>query len=158
MSKFCSNCGQEMDDTTKFCPACGQEVGGQVNQTIINNYSNASRPIIPNRNIALAIVLTFVTCGIYGIYWFIVMTDEANSVSDEKNAGGLTAFIFSLITCGIYGWYWNYKMGQKLAAAGKKYNMAIADNGVLYLILAIFGLGIVNYCLIQNDLNRFSNE
>lgn len=29
------------------------------------------------RNIAVAIILTIVTCGIYGIYWFIVLTDDA---------------------------------------------------------------------------------
>ena len=48
-------------------------------------------------------------------------------------------------------------MGQKLYVAGKMYGLDIADNSVLYLILSIFGLGIVSECLIQNDLNRFSN-
>ena len=28
------------------------------------------------RNVALAIVFTIITCGIYGIYWFVVLTDE----------------------------------------------------------------------------------
>ena len=40
--------------------------------------------------------------------------------------------------------------------AGSK-NIKIEDNAVLYLILQIFGLGIVNYCLIQNDLNKLLN-
>ena len=47
-------------------------------------------------------------------------------------------------------------MGKKLYDAGVKNNVAISDNSVLYLILSLFGLGIVNYCLIQNDLNKFS--
>ena len=85
------------------------------------------------------------------------MTDETNSLSDEQSSSGAAALIFTLLTCGLYGIYWNYKMGQKLYVAGKMYGLDIADNSVLYLILSIFGLGIVSECLIQNDLNRFSN-
>ena len=95
-------------------------------------------------------------CGIYGIYWFICITDEVNAVSEENGTTGGLAFLFTLLTCGIYGIYWAYCNGQKLAKAGNKYNKAIGDNAVLYLILQIVGLGIVNYCLMQNDLNRFS--
>ena len=43
-----------------------------------------------------------------------------------------------------------------MAEAGKKYNKPINDNSVLYLVLSIFELGLVNYCLIQSDLNRFA--
>ncbi|MCR5297346.1 MAG: DUF4234 domain-containing protein, partial [Clostridiales bacterium] len=31
-----------------------------------------------NRNIVVCIILSIVTLGIYGIYWFIKMTDESN--------------------------------------------------------------------------------
>ena len=35
------------------------------------------------RNIAVSIILTIVTCGIYGIYWFIMLTDETNKFTDN---------------------------------------------------------------------------
>ena len=148
MSKFCSNCGEKMNDGAKFCDKCGASVEKKV---------NLQSPLITKRDIVVAIILTFVTCGIYGIYWFIVMTDDVNSLSDEKMASGGTAFLYSILTCGIYALYWNYKIGQKMAEAGKKYNKPINDNSVLYLVLSIFGLGLVNYCLIQSDLNRFAD-
>lgn len=148
MSKFCSNCGEKMNDGAKFCDKCGASVEKKV---------NLQSPLITKRDIVVAIILTFVTCGIYGIYWFIVMTDDVNSLSDEKMASGGTAFLYSILTCGIYDLYWNYKIGQKMAEAGKKYNKPINDNSVLYLVLSIFGLGLVNYCLIQSDLNRFAD-
>lgn len=148
MSKFCSNCGEKMNDEAKFCDKCGASVEKKV---------NLQSPLITKRDIVVAIILTFVTCGIYGIYWFIVMTDDVNSLSDEKMASGGTAFLYSILTCGIYALYWNYKIGQKMAEAGKKYNKPINDNSVLYLVLSIFGLGLVNYCLIQSDLNRFAD-
>lgn len=148
MSKFCSNCGEKMNDGAKFCDKCGASVEKKV---------NLQSPLITKRDIVVAIILTFVTCGIYGIYWFIVMTDDVNSLSDEKMASGGTAFLYSILTCGIYALYWNYKIGQKMAEAGKKYNKPINDNSVLYLVLSIFGFGLVNYCLIQSDLNRFAD-
>lgn len=148
MSKFCSNCGEKMNDGAKFCDKCGASVEKKVNLQSL---------LITKRDIVVAIILTFVTCGIYGIYWFIVMTDDVNSLSDEKMASGGTAFLYSILTCGIYALYWNYKIGQKMAEAGKKYNKPINDNSVLYLVLSIFGLGLVNYCLIQSDLNRFAD-
>ena len=66
------------------------------------------------------------------------------------------AFLFTLLTCGIYSFYWAYKMGEKMQKAGQRYGKPIENNSVLYLVLSLFGLGIVNYCLIQSDLNKLS--
>ena len=153
MTKFCTNCGKELKEEAVFCEYCGSKVNDSINST---NSSN-NRPMISKREVAMAVILSIITCGLYGIYWFIVMTDESNSVSDEKTASGGLSFLYTIITCGIYRFYWNYKMGQKLYLSGKKYDLAISDNSVLYLILSIFGFDIVNYCLIQSDLNRFAD-
>lgn len=152
MTKFCPNCGNEIKEGNKFCAGCGMNF--ENNTTTNNTIQNYQK--IANRDIVMAVILSIITCGIYGIYWFIVMTDDANVISDEQNASGGLAFLYTLLTCGIYGIYWNYKMGQKLFATGQKYNKQINDNSILYLILSIFGFGIINYCLIQNDLNKFS--
>ena len=145
MSKFCTKCGKEMDDTARACPNCGAPVNG-----------NAP---LKKRDIAITVVLSIITCGIYGLYWMIVLTDESNSVATtEKTASGGTALLYTIITCGIYGYYWNYKMGKKLYEAGKNANVDIADNSVLYIVLSVLGLAIVNYCLIQADLNKLVQE
>ena len=47
-------------------------------------------------------------------------------------------------------------MGKKVYEAGRKYGKDIADNSILYLALSLVGLSIVNYCLIQTDLNKFA--
>lgn len=39
----------------------------------------------------------------------------------------------------------------------KKKGLMASDNSILYLILCILGLGIVNYCLIQNELNEMAS-
>lgn len=104
-----------------------------------------------NRNIALAIVFSIITCGIYGIYWFVVLTNDMNSLSTSdgfETSGGM-ALLFTIITCGIYGFYWSYKMGAKLNEIHGKDE----SNQILFLILQLFGLSIVNMCILQSEVN-----
>ena len=105
------------------------------------------------RNIVTCILLSIVTCGIYGIVWFIQLTDDAARANNNPNFSGGTSFLLTLVTCGIYSIYWSYKMGKEIYNAKVSRNMPASDQSVLYLVLSLFGLGIVNYCLIQNDLN-----
>lgn len=200
MSKYCSNCGKELNQNAIFCPNCGgrvevedanvnqnmnSNVNSEVNQnmnsnmnngvnqnmnsgtnnstnanngsTTINNYYNTNNTFLTKRDIATTVILSFVTCGIYGIFWLVNIVNDTNKVSERPTdpSGGLVV-LYTLLTCGIYGIYWNYKNGQKLYEAGKKYNKNIQDNSVLYLVLSLFGLQIVNYCFMQSDLNKFA--
>lgn len=107
------------------------------------------------RNIAWSIVFCLITCGIYQIYWFIVLNDEANEEAQVDGVSGVTAFLFSLITCGIYGLFWAYKMGEKTEIIRERNGVGRgSDTGVLYLILALLGFQIVTLALIQNELNK----
>ena len=108
------------------------------------------------REIGLAIVFSIITCGIYAIYWLICLNNDANQLAEDHDSpSGGVVFLLGLVTCGIYLIYWNYKMGKKVYEIQLKNNAPANDNSILYLILAICGLGIINYCLIQNDLNKF---
>lgn len=115
--------------------------------------------MIQERNIAVCIILSIVTCGIYAIYWMIVMNDDVNRAANDPNAtsGGIV-FLLSLVTCGIYGIYWCYKMGQQLDRAAQIRGTAPSNKGTILLVLCIFGLGIISYALIQDELNKFANN
>lgn len=110
--------------------------------------------MVQQRSIPVCIILSLVTCGIYGIYWFICLTDDTNHVAGVEGTTGGMAFLFTLITCGIYGLYWMYKQGEKLDNAKIARGMQASNSGILYLILAIFGLGIVSYALMQDSINK----
>lgn len=113
--------------------------------------------MINKKNIATCIILSLITCGIYGIIWFISLTDDVNTLSGETEAtsGGM-AFLFSLITCGIYAWFWMYKQGEKLDNIAVSKGLASSSRGILYLVLGLFGLGIVSYALMQDSLNKLA--
>ena len=111
---------------------------------------------IQERNIALCILLTIVTCGIYGIYWMICMVNDLNTAADcpGDTSGGIV-FLLGLVTCNIYTLYWLYKAGEKVSYIKQKSGQpGDSSAGILYLLLSFFGLSIVSYCLIQNELNQ----
>lgn len=108
------------------------------------------------RSIVVSILLSIVTCGIYGIYWFVKLNDELNAGAGKENAtSGVMAFLLTLITCGIYGFFWSYKMGENVDIIKSKAGVTTSSSGVLYLVLAIFGLQIVNYCFMQDAVNNY---
>lgn len=113
--------------------------------------------MIERRNIVVCIVLTLVTCGIYGIYWIVCLTNDVNTVSGDVNgtSGGMVVLL-TIVTCGIYGIYWAYKQGEKLDFTKNNRGIPSSNSGVLYLILQIFGFGIIAYALMQNELNKLA--
>ena len=177
---FCPNCGNQCNNGERFCQRCGAALNQTPNnqnnaqQNYQNNYQqpnyqqpNYQQPNyqqpggnyqapVKNRSVALAIVLSILTCGIYMIYWMIVLADDLNTASGrpDDTSGGIV-FLLSLVTCGIYSWYWLYKCGEKVNEIQRR-NGAVPENslGILYLVLGFFGLGIVAYALAQSELNK----
>lgn len=112
--------------------------------------------MIQKRSIAVCIILTFITCGIYGIYWMVCLNNDTNTASNTFGTSGGMVVLLTLITCGIYGLYWAYKQGEKLDTAKRNRGIASGNSGILYLLLSLFGLGIVAWGLMQNELNQMA--
>ena len=103
---------------------------------------------INKRNLAVSIILTIVTCGIYGIYWFIVMTDDTKNVSGDINgASGGVAFLLTLVTCNIYGYYWAYKQGERIDNAKNARGIPSSNSNVLYFLLFLVCILLYTYSL-----------
>lgn len=171
---YCNNCGAPVADGARACQHCGTPV--PTSNTTPPAYGSApsysapsygapayGAPVygapmgrVPYRSIATAIILSLVTCGIYGIYWFFKLTDETNYALGEPGTSGGTAFLLTLVTCGIYGIYWYYKQGEKLDRLAMKKGQAGSSRGVLYLILGVLGFGVVSYALMQDSLNKLA--
>ena len=103
------------------------------------------------KNIAVAIILSFITCGIYALIWMAQITDDINTLAEDANAtSGGKVVLFSFLTCGIYCWYWYFKMGEKVdAIKGES-----GSSNILYLVLGLLGLGIVSMCMMQDVVNK----
>ena len=113
--------------------------------------------MVQNRNIAVCIILSIVTCGIYGLYWMVCLVNDVNTVSGREGdfSGGIV-LVLSIITCNIFFLYWAYTAGEKIDAARLAQGRPSQNNGLVYLLLSLFGFGIVTCALIQNELNQMS--
>ena len=116
-------------------------------QPVLTVGSNAG---IAPRNIAVCIILSLVTCGIYTLYWVYKINEELKQMSGTDGTDGGMVILFDIITCGIYAWYWMYKMGEKADIVKGDPN---GNSNVLYLVLSICGLGIVSIAFMQYCIN-----
>ena len=144
---FCSNCGNVLDEGAAFCAKCGAAVN-KVNNTSAAGGSSIG---VLKKDVLKAVILSFVTCGFYGLFWFISLTNDMNKMSGRtSDTNGVTAFILSIVTCGIYGIYWSYKLGEKRdIMRGEN-----SSSNILYLVLTLCGLSLVTYCLAQDSINK----
>lgn len=175
----CEYCGYEFND--KFCPNCGAAAPEQTpaawqppvnNNMQQNNYRNNDYSSYQNqksygryssgvkvRSAFSCVILTIITCGIYGILWFGNMNDEVNYLSEEPcPTSGSVAFLLVLVTCGLYYFYWAYKQGEKLDRAYIMRGLNPPRHGVLFIVLQFVPYvgGLISYCIMQNDINNIA--
>ena len=188
-TQFCSNCGNpinlqnnagaqqaqpQQQAQTPPPPNYNTAAPVPANQTYANQnqgYGNpnptnmTSGPLRTDRDIIMYILLSIVTCGIYG-YWYIYqMALDANAIcaGDNEETPGLLIFILlSIVTCGIYSLYWMYKLANRLQANGPRYGIAVQEGGsdvLLWLVLGIFTCNICSYIamnIILKNMNTLS--
>lgn len=174
---FCTKCGTPNEKSSKFCCGCGEPLVQNTepvnnnpapeNTQPVNDYQQQNngyqqpaynppyKAPITGKNIAKCLILTIVTCGIYGIFWFIKLVDDLNTAAQTpEESNGVTVLLLGLVTCGIYYFIWYYKAGDKVNKVRSLSGQYANDSAILYLLLGLFGLGIVNYVLIQTELNK----
>ena len=112
--------------------------------------------MLKRRSVGLCIVFSIITCGIYYLYWLYQIAENMNYIDREtKGASGGAVLLFSIITCGIYELYWFYRTGERINRLHQKWNDPSGSLHILYLVLGIFGLGIVTMALMQSEINRY---
>ena len=110
------------------------------------------------RSVATVILLSIITCGIYSLYWMVVTTNDIEYTLGKKSDGvcrsGGIVLLLSIVTCGIYTFYWYYKEAQRLKILAE--DAGVRSSGTedwVYLVVAIFGLGIVDMAIMQDEIN-----
>lgn len=112
---------------------------------------------IVHRNPFLCVVLSLVTCGLYGLYWITTLHQDACVLAQEQDAPSAgTVLILSLVTCGIYSFYWMYRQGERIDTARKLKGLSIGSHGILYLLLSLFGLSMIAMALTQHEINQLA--
>lgn len=107
---------------------------------------------IKQRNIVTCILLSLVTCGIYMIYWVIMLAKEAVSVKDPSDSALVEILLMLFLP-----FLGTYMAEKKFGEGCANRNIPHSDNSVLYLILGLVGLNIVSVCMMQSELNKLAN-
>ena len=111
--------------------------------------------MVSRREIALAIVLSIVTCGIYSLYWVYKLNEEVNTLSGHPDdMSGAAVVLLSLITCGIYGLIWFYQMGNKVDEENIRRGGRSESRGIIYLLISLCGFSIISIALLQDSVNK----
>ena len=114
--------------------------------------------MVEHRDPIKMIIFSILSCGIYGIVWFLNIAKDLQTIrgSDEPNGG--KDLVLSIVTCGLYGMYCWYKypqlVNEALQAQGKEVNENLP---VICLVCCLFGFGIVAPFLVQSELNKFAS-
>lgn len=116
--------------------------------------------MIRQRNIAIYIILSVLTCGIYNLIWIYELAEDINiiDVDTASKTSGIMVVLYSILTCGIYFWYWLYRSGDRLDRIRYNNGRNSANLGLIYVILGILGLGLISEILIQVELNEYANS
>lgn len=120
-----------------------------------------------DRDFVTFLILNFITCGIYGIYFWYLYVEDINTVfygDGEDSPNYILVLVLSLITCGIYGFYWYYKQANRIyRGAYDRYGVQVNETGtsiLLWMILGslVCGLGtfVAQYFMI-NNMNKVAN-
>ena len=108
-----------------------------------------------NRSVVTVIILTIVTCGIYGIVWYWKACHELYNAGG-KSLGNLSPEIqFVLFFVYVGGVVFAINADDNINAVKAQRGLSVSDNKVIYVILAlVFPIALI--ALVQNEMNQLA--
>ncbi len=97
---------------------------------------------ISKRSPLSVILLTFITCGFYLIYWYYKIYQELKLYTNRTPTGNdfWLDFFINLFTCGLWGIYVDYKISKLLHQIRLENNLKGDDSSIIVLILDSFSI------------------
>ena len=140
---FCTKCGKQIPEGSNFCTSCGATVPGKGEQSSV--YARSGDGTVGERSIALYIILSLLTCGLFSIYWFIVLAGDIRTLRGTSDPNGVFDYIIGFLTCGIYLLVCYYRYSQYIVEIQQKMRRQINDISVIALIIGIFFGVVISY-------------
>lgn len=129
-----------------------QQFNGQYQQP----YNGIPNEFRQEKNVAVCIILSIVTCGIYMWFWMYDMIKKCKMLCGEGD--DMVGEYLLLMLVPYYNCYWVYNRGKKISEAAARFGVQASDNSVVYLIMNIMGFQIVSYAMIQDQLNKLGKQ
>lgn len=111
---------------------------------------------INKRSVGKAIVLSIISFGIYSLYWEYLLVKNTKSIKHDNSS--CTGEMLCLLFVPFYSFYWWYTRGCLVKKEFSEHNYAASGNGIIYLVLCIFGLSFISMAIMQKDFNSLHSE
>ncbi len=111
---------------------------------------------INKRNIRTSILLSFVTFGVYLIYWEYLLVKNTRVIKNDESS--CTKEMLCLVLVPFYSLYWWFTRGKLVKDEFASHGYSVTGNEIAYLVLGIFGLGIISMAIMQNDFNSLPSK
>lgn len=106
------------------------------------------------REPGLVLLFTFLTCGIYGLWWYHTYATEIKNALNRQDLSPTRDLLLMFVTCGIWGiiaFYYNYPklfvdMQQRVGLPPNDISTTTVLLGILFAPVSIY--------MIQSELNR----
>lgn len=176
----CGECGGQNDEAARTCAACGarfDERGG-AGFTVKDRPTGVSTPIdqmlnprdAPDplmrvrgagleavaepRSPLIVLILSFVTCYAYLVYWWYMAGKEIKAATGRKELNPQLDLLLNILTLSLYSIYLSYKYPKLLLEMEERVQVEEKDQSLVTTLLSLFSLGPFAAFLIQTDLNR----
>jgi len=100
----------------------------------------------------VVLILSFITCGLYLIYWNLKASEVLNAVVEKEIISSPIA-IFAGCCYPINGYFFYLAGKDGLPAVYKRVGMPMKDDAVLLLILGLF-FPMVAAMIVQSEINK----
>ena|SRR5689334_12403924 len=102
--------------------------------------------MVKYRNMLVQVLLFIITCGIYGVYWFYVTTDEMKHlVNDPDISPGLLTFLTFIPIVNFYALY-------KYSDLFEDVSDGHFNRWILFVLWIVFAPAV--WAIVQIDLNE----
>ncbi|HCO28346.1 MAG TPA: hypothetical protein DIT54_02670 [Lachnospiraceae bacterium] len=121
------------------------------------------RNLKTDRKLLPFLLLTIITCGIYGIVYFTSITNDLNLIASKRDGKKtmhycLMALLITPITCGIFQLVWFHKFSNRIGEEAKARGINIEFNATTYWLWGVLGgIIVVGPFIYMNKLFQVMN-
>ncbi len=108
------------------------------------------------RNVGSCVILTILTCGIFGIIWLTKLCKDINKLHGDENPVGSEVLLVLFVP--FYSVYWAYTKGKQMYEDSKKRGGNLTDRKVIYLIMNLLFMQLFTMGFIQTQLNSYNTR
>ena len=108
------------------------------------------------RNVGSCIILTIMTCGIFGIIWLVKICKDLGRLHGDENPVGGEVLLYLFVP--FYSVYWAYAKGKQMYEDSKKRGGNLTDRKYIYLFMNLMFMQLFTLGFIQTQLNMYQNR